>query len=98
MAMNRRGIFQILVIALAVVIIIVALAFAPAVRDMSQDVRNGTAHQLTGTVNGTALNCANATISNFDNASCNYVDYFPSLFIGFLIFVAGAIAVGRLVI
>lgn len=71
---------------IAVVIVILALAFAPALRDFSTDAQNRT------TGNDLGLDCTNSSISRYDKGSCLYVDYMPPLFIGLLLALAGAVA------
>ncbi len=43
------------------------------------------------------LDCDNSSISNFDKAACVASDITLPYFIGFLLFFAGAIVVGRII-
>lgn len=89
--MNKHGAVFFLKMMIAIVVIILALAFAPVVKQFADTARNSTTETQIG------LDCSNSSISDFDKANCLYVDYQQPLFIGFLVFLAGAIIVARLI-
>ena len=77
-------------IMLALVIIVLALALAPAVGSFTNSARNATEGDTIG------LNCSSTT-SNFDKATCTIVDMNLFYFIGGLVFIAGAVAVAKII-
>jgi len=70
-----------------VVILILALAFAPGLKSQGETIRNSE-----------NLDCSNSSISTFNKATCTVTDISLFYFIGGLIFLAGAIATARVVI
>lgn len=72
-------------------VLILALALAPAVKESTDTARNASTDNLTG------LDCSNDSISNFDKGACVAVDVTLPYFIGFLLFFAGAVMVGRII-
>lgn len=76
---------------IAIVFIILALAFAPVIKSFSDDARNSTTDTQVG------LDCSNVSNSNFVKADCLFVDYMNPYFTGFLIFAAGAIIAAKLI-
>ena len=88
--MNAKGQVIFVSLMIALVFIILALAFAPVIKEFSDDAQNTTSQTQVG------LDCSNSSISNFDRANCLFVDYMNPLFVGFLIFAGAAIAAGRL--
>ena len=88
---NNKGqvIFYALMVGL--VIAILALALAPAVQESINLARNQSTDSSIG------LDCDNESISNFDKAACVTTDITLPYFIGFLIFLAGAVVLGRMV-
>ena len=70
---------------------ILALALAPAVKQFTDDARNESTNSSVG------LNCSSDLISNFDKAACVATDITLPYFIGFLLFLSGAIVVGRII-
>lgn len=78
-----------MLIALAVTIIILALAFAPVVKQFADDARNSSSDTRVG------LDCSNTSISNFDKANCVAVDSLNPYFVGFLLLFAGALIAAK---
>lgn len=78
---------------IAVVLIILALALAPMVKNRTDNARNLTIEE--GGING--LDCSNSSISNFNKTSCIAVDMTQFLFIGIVIFIAGAIITAKII-
>lgn len=87
--MKRRGQVFFLTLMIAIVFIILALAFAPVTKEFTDTARNPTTDTSVG------LDCGNSSISNFDKASCVFVDMFNPYFTGFLIFMAGVIIAAK---
>lgn len=88
--MNKQGQVMVYGIMLGLVIIILALALAPAVGSFTNGARNETSGDNIG------LNCSTTT-SNFDKATCVITDLTLFYFIGGLIFVAGSVIVAKIV-
>ena len=76
---------------IGLVVAILALALAPAVKESTDLARNASTDSSVG------LNCSSDSISNFDKATCVATDITLPYFIGFLLFMAGAIAMGRII-
>lgn len=89
--MGIRGQVFFVTMMIALVFIILALAFSPVIKQFSDNARNQTTDTQVG------LDCSNASISDFDRANCLFVDYMNPYFTGFLIFAAGAIIVAKLI-
>lgn len=89
--MNNRGQVVFISLMIAIVVLILALALAPAVKQSTDTARNVSTNSSIG------LDCDNASISNFKKGACVATDVTLPYFIGFLIFFAGAIAVGRII-
>ena len=89
--MNKNGQTVIYGFMLGLVILIVALAIAPAVVEQTQRTMNQTSGDNVG------LSCNNETISNFDKAACYATDLTPFYFIGILLFIAGIIVTAKIV-
>jgi len=89
--LNRRGQTVFVAAMIAIVFIVLALAFAPAMKQFGDNARNVSSDTQVG------LDCSNSSISNYDKASCNAVDLFNPYFMGFLVFGAGAIIAARIV-
>lgn len=79
---RNRGQVAILGLMLGVVIIVLALAFAPGLRQFVTDARNTTSDTQVG------LDCNNASISDFDKSTCTAVDFSLPFFIVGLIGIA----------
>jgi len=90
--MNKKGSILIYGLMLGLVIIILALSLAPTGQQVISEAMNQS------TSNAIGLNCSNSTISNFDKAACVVTDFSLPYFFGGLIFIAGAIIVGRILL
>ena len=88
---NNKGQVIFYTFMLGLVIAILALALAPALQSQITDARNVSTDSSVG------LDCDNSSISNFDKAACVASDITLPYFIGFLLFFAGAIVVGRII-
>ena len=89
--MNKKGQVIFYAFMIGLVIAILALALAPGVQESINLARNESTDSSIG------LDCDNESISNFDKAACTTVDITLPYFIGFLIFLAGAVVLGRMV-
>jgi len=89
--MNNKGQVIIVTFMIGLVVLILALALAPAIQESTDTARNASTDSSIG------LDCDNSSISNFDKASCVATDITLPYFIGFLLFFAGAIIVGRII-
>jgi len=89
--MNKKGQVLIVTFMIGLVVLIVALALAPGLQQSIELARNDSTSSSVG------LNCSNDSISNFDKAACVASDITLPYFIGFLLFFAGAIIVGRII-
>ena len=76
---------------LAVVIVILALEFAPVLKQFSDDARSANTNDSVG------LDCQNTSISDYDKANCVAVDMFQPYFVAMLIGIAGIIVGAKLV-
>jgi len=76
--MNKKGSTIFIVFMLGAVFILLALALAPALTDVSDEAR-ATAE----------LDCNNASISNQNKAVCTQIDAFPFLYTGIVLGLAG---------
>jgi hypothetical protein len=88
--MNKNGSIVFYMLMLGMVIIILALALAPAVSQFTNSAMNETSGDTYG------LDCNNESISNFDKAACLAVDLNLFYFIGALIFIGGFIITVKL--
>jgi len=82
--MNNKGQVAFLTMMIGIVIIVLALAFAPGLK-----------LQIDSTRGADGLDCSNDSISTFDKATCIVIDLNMFYFIGGLIFIAGAVMMGR---
>lgn len=82
--MNKRGQAIIFLLMIGSVIIILALAFANPLKQVTDDARNTTSGDTLG------LNCVNTT-DTFVEAACISTDIAMPYFIGFMIAIAGAV-------
>jgi len=89
--MNNKGQVIFYGVMLGLTIIVLALALAPAVMNSTNAARNATLGDTVG------LDCANASISNFDKATCTVTDLNLFYFIGGLIFIAGAVITAKII-
>ena len=91
--MNRNGQTFFVTLMLGVVVILLALSFAPVVNEFNDDSRNTTTRD-----GAPGLDCSNSSISDFDNAGCVGSDVTNASFIGILIAIGLAIIVGKVVL
>ncbi len=90
MISNKRGQVIFVTFMIGLTIAILALSLAPAVQDFTEGARNASTDSSVG------LDCDNESISNFKKSACVVTDITLPYFIGFLIFLAGAVIAGRL--
>jgi hypothetical protein len=83
---NKHGQVIAYTLMLGTVIIILALALAPVVKEQVDNSRNAT-----------NMDCSNASVSNFVKATCVISDISIFYFIGGLVFIAGAVITARVV-
>ena len=88
--MNNRAQVWGYTLALGLVIIILALALAPAGQSFVNAAMNATVGDTLG------LDCANTT-SSFDKGTCVVTDFSIAYFFGGLIFIGGSVVVAKLV-
>ena len=79
---------------IAVAVIILALAFAPSVNEITTDARNETA--FNGEV-GSGMNCSSSVLDDFTNAGCLVSDMAQGFFIGGIMAIAGIVIAARVV-
>ena len=89
--MNNKGQITIYALMIALVIIILALALAPAVSQFTTSARNNTDGDVIG------MNCSNPAIDDFTKAGCIATDISLFYVIAGLIFIAGSVATARVV-
>lgn len=89
--MNRKASISIYGFMLALTILVVALALAPAITTFTGDARNTTQF------GNQALDCSNTSISNFNKAACVATDMGGFYFIASLIFIAGGVITARFI-
>jgi len=88
--MNNKGSIVIYGLMVGLVVLILALALAPAVAQFTNDARNVSSGDKVG------LNCSYTNnISEFDRAACIATDLTLFYFISFLVFLAGAIVTAK---
>jgi len=87
--MNKSGSVVLFTMSLGIVIIILALALAPAVVEFTGTAMNETAGDIQG------LDCNNESINNFNRAACLATDLTPFYFLGALIFIGGIIITAK---
>jgi len=85
----KRGQVFLVTMMIAIVFIISALAFAPSIKQFTEEARNSTTETRIG------LDCSNSSINDYDKANCVFVDYLNPYFVGFLIFLGGAIIAAK---
>lgn len=78
--MNNKGQVMFYAFMIGLVIIVLALALAPVVKE-----------QVDTTRNTDNLNCTNPDINNYDKAACYVADLTIFHFVGGLIFIAGMV-------
>ena len=89
--MNKQGSVAIYGMMLALTIIVLALALAPAGKSFVDNAMNASTSDLIG------LDCNNSSISNFDKSACIVTDFSQAYFFGGLILIGGAIVVAKIV-
>lgn len=89
--MNNKGQVIIISFMIGLTVAILALALAPALQSQITDARNVSTDSSIG------LDCDNESISNFDKAACVVTDITLPYFIGFLLLLAGAVVLGRVI-
>ena len=89
--MNKSGQVFLVSLMIAIVFIILGLAFSPSIKEFTDNARNQTNGDTVG------LDCGNSSISNFDKGTCMFVDLYNPYFAGFLIFAAGAIIFAKII-
>ena len=89
--MNGRGQVFFITLMIAAVFIVLALAFAPVVKQFTDSARNSSSDTQVG------LDCTNSSISDYDKANCVATDSLMPYFIGFLIFAGGAIIAAKVI-
>jgi hypothetical protein len=90
--MNSKGSFIIYGLMVGLILIILALALAPAISQFTTSAMNVSSGDDIG------LNCSyTENISNFDRAACVAVDLTLFYFIAFLVFLAGAVVTAKFI-
>ena len=92
MVLNNRGQASVYAIAfmLSVIVIILALAFAPVVNEITTKARNTTSE-----VGG--MDCSNSSIDDFTSAGCLATDIGQGTFILSVLAIAGTVIAARVV-
>lgn len=88
--MNKQGSVAIYALMIGLVIIILALALAPAVKESTDTAMNASSGDTAG------LDCNNESISSFYKAACIGTDLTLFYFIGSLIFIGGIIVTAKI--
>ena len=89
---NNKGQTFLLALMVATVFVILALAFAPVIKQFGDEARNDTTDTQIG------LNCSSDTLTKFDEANCVAIDMMNPYFVGFMIFAGiGAILAARFI-
>ena len=83
--MNNRGQLFFYSFMLGITILILALAFAPAIKQQIDTTRSPSSGDYTG------LDCGNTSISNYDKAACLVTDATTPYFIIGLLAIGGAV-------
>lgn len=83
--LNKKGQVQFYAFMLGFVVILMALALAPVVMQVSNDAQNTTTEDRVG------MDCSNESISDFQRIGCYALDLSPFYFIGSLIMIGGVI-------
>lgn len=94
--MSNKGQVVIMMLMIAVVLIILGIAFAPTLLQQTTIARNVSTNITVegGTAEQTGLNCGNTT-NSFTQGTCIIVDTYNPLWLGLLVALAGAVLVGR---
>ena len=88
---SKKGSYIVYGLMLGLVIMILALALAPAISQFTTAAMNVSSGDTVG------LNCSYDNISNFDKATCVATDLTLFYFIAFLVFLAGAVVTAKFV-
>jgi len=88
--MNCRGQIWGYAVMLSMVLLVLALALAPAIKSFADSAMNET------TENNIGLDCNNESISNYDRGTCTILDWSQSYFIVGVIFIALAVLTARI--
>ena len=88
--MDNKGVTFFLMFMIGLSIIILALAFAPVLKQFNDDARNVTTWD-----GADGLDCSNVAISDFQKAACYATDISTSSFMAILIAIGLAVIVGR---
>lgn len=88
--MNSKGQVWGYTLSLGIVILILALALAPAGQTVINQAMNTTVGDTIG------LDCNNVSINLFDKGTCTIADYSSAYFFGALIFIAFAVITAKL--
>ena len=92
MAMNKKGsLVMVYGLMIAVVVIILSIAFAPVLKQFTDDARAPSTDTTVG------LDCANSSISDFDKGSCQMVDLTLPIIIGAFILMGGIIFIAKII-
>jgi len=83
---NKRGQVIFYALMLGITILVLALALSGPIRDQIDTARNPD-----------NLDCSNASISTFDQATCYVSDLTTFYFVGGLIFIAGAVIAAKII-
>jgi len=89
--MNNRGQVIFMTLMIGVCIIVVALAFAPGLRQFVTDARAPTTDTQVG------LDCTNSSISDFDKSTCAIVDLSLPYFIIALVGIGLSVITAKLI-
>lgn len=89
--MNNRGQVAIFTLMLFIVIVILALAFSPVIKQITEEARSPTSDTALG------LDCSNTSISDFQNAGCVSVDLLNPYFFWGLLGIAGIIIGAKII-
>lgn len=87
---NKKASVVIFALMLGMVIIILALALAPALQDSIGSAMNSSSGDTHG------LDCDNESISSFDKGACLATDLTLFYFIGALIFIGGLVITSKI--
>lgn len=93
MVNGKRGQVLVYGFMIAVTLIVLTLAIAPTLKNRTDNARNLTSSE--GEILG--LDCSNSSISTFNKAACTSTDMTLFLFVGGMIFLAGAIITARVI-
>lgn len=101
MVLNNKGQVLFYSFMLGLTLVVLALALAPAIKQVVDSARNSTTEATiwngTDYVGGQGLDCGNPAISYYDKAACISSDLTIFQFIGIMIFIAGSIITARII-